>query len=329
MGQRCGCVGKECNCAIVPGRGVSLSGAGSQSVPLEVTQNAPSFLRAASTDHTDVTLSGTGVATDPFLLGMAFTGTPESKPLSITTFSLGGTYIWTRPAGCTLVEVTCIGAGAGGAAGSNPTAGSAWGYGGLGGQGGGWTKKLLALPVEVTTLTCSVGYGGSPGTSPGENGGEGFASYVIAGTNFVQARGGASGGVVKGWGFHRGWLGPVVETSLAPSRVNNPAGGGGGKGANGNEDENGSIYGGEHTYYSGGINPGTPLGGGDGGKGGRAFQGTALVATGLAGNGYAPGGGGGGGRGGASGLVQYGSTWSFIPSAGGGGAPGLIRIVAY
>src|SRR5687768_11460084 len=108
MGRRCGCVGDECNCRITPGRGVGLSGDGSQSNPLEVSQSAAAYLRAASTDDTVVGLQGTGSIADPYLLSMDFVGETTSPPLSIRTFRAPGTYQWFRPTGCDLIEVTCI-----------------------------------------------------------------------------------------------------------------------------------------------------------------------------------------------------------------------------
>jgi hypothetical protein len=333
MGQRCGCVGKECNCAIVPGRGVALSGEGSQTVPLEVTQNAPAYLRSASSNTTNVALSGSGVSTDPYLLGMDFTGTPESKPLSITNYYLAGTYVWTRPVGCTMIEVTCIGAGAGGSAGSAPTGGLTFGVGGLGGQGGGWTERLVVLPGYVTDCLVEVGYGGSPGTSSGAVGGVGFDSRVRINSTpyaYVTAEGGkpVGGG---GGGTHPGVAGPVLVTDSRLT-VHSLAGGGGGKGAQGNDDDAGAIFGGTHTLYNGMLNVFSPVmmnGAGDGGRGGKAFSGGALVAVGAGGGGYYYGGGGGGGRGGGAALVINGGTWTFNHSAGGAGAPGAVRIIAY
>jgi hypothetical protein len=264
---------------------------------------------------------------------MAFVGTTASKPLSIASYYLAGTYVWTRPVGCTMIEVTCIGAGAGGSAGSAPSAPFNFGVGGAGGPGGGWTEKLVALPVDVTDCLVEVGYGGSPGTSAGETGGVGFQSRVRINStpySYVTA-GGGSHGAGGGGGIHPGLTGPTLVDD--PRReVHTLAGGGGGKGAQGNDDEAGAIYGGAHTLYNGTLNVFGPTmmnGAGDGGRGGRAFSGGALVATGIAGGGFYYGGGGGGGRGGATALVINGGTWTFNHSAGGAGAPGAVRIIAY
>lgn len=329
MGQRCGCVGRDCTCAIRAGRGVTLTGEGSQAVPLEVTQFAPAYLRAASTDETSVTLTGDGSPATPYILGMTFTGVADSKPLSITDYTTPGTSTWTRPNGCTLVEVTVIGGGAGGSAGFNPA--PTVGFGNYGGQGGGWTKKVVALPVGVTECTVTVGSGGAGGSgSAGTPGGFGGDSWFRIGTDrMVYAKGGAPGSVTGyGTGVHTGYQSPE---SVTDSRyvVENPSGGGGGKAANGDQDADGAILGGSHLWYTG-TTGGDSLGyGGDGGRGGRAFVGTVLTSGGHGVAGYAPGGGGGGGRGGASGLVYGGGTWTFSYGNGGAGGRGFVRVVAY
>lgn len=334
MGRRCGCVGKECNCQIRPGRGVGLSGEGNQSVPLVVTQSAPAYLRAGSTNETDVVVDGTGTVDDPYNLSIAFVGVAESKPLSIIDFETPGTHTWTRPVGCTLIEVTVIGGGAGGNAGANPP-GVGAGIGGFGGQGGGWTKKVVALPGYVTDCTVVVGNGGSGATAAGSQGGYGGDSYLRVNSNpymWVYAKGGGpgstSGWSTQGGALHSGVTGPVTVTD-ARRDVYTPAGAGGGKGANGNEDTDGAVPGGFHWGYDG-TSWGTMLGfGGDGGRGGRAFTSGALAASGFGLGGSIPGGGGGGGRGAGNSIEMAGGTWTFGVGAGGAGARGLVRVVAY
>lgn len=339
MGRRCGCVGKECNCAIRAGRGVSFSGNGDQSVPLEITQSAPTFLRAGSTDQTDVTVEGTGSLTDPYQLSMEFVGVPESKPLNIETYETPGSYTWNRPEGCTLIEVTAIGGGGGGTGGKVAPGGlgQTWAVGGLGGQGGGWSRRLVYLPPGVTSCLVVVGTGGSGGVVDSA-GGFGNDSYLFFdGVRRVCAKGGGpgTGTPTSGGGVHRGYAGPTTDSPLDVNRnLNSPAGGGGGKGADGNQ----TIInpGGDHLAYDG-TSPAATYGfggAGNGGNGGRAFidgggGSYGAASSGAGQTGHSPGGGGGGGRGGVNGQMMGGGTWYFNPGLGGNGAPGYVEVIAY
>lgn len=338
MGQRCGCVGQECNCAIVPGRGVELFGTGDQTNPLVVTQSASAYVRASSTDSTTVTVTGYGTVAEPYLVGMDFVTGSGSKPLATSTFTTPGLHVWTRPVNCTFIEVTAIGGGAGGSAGLAPVGGVTYGFGGLGGQGGGYTSKVVVLRDGLTELDVAVGYGGSAGTTPGAIGGIGYPSEVIdwgavspSIPGLVFAGGGDPGGAIGAEAMYPGITGPI---SISDSRrvVRTFAGGGGGRGAWGSDDEGGAIYGGNHSAYNGmlGVFDHTTMyGAGDGGRGGRSFSNTLWVPNGQGTNGYNYGGGGGGGRGGAAGMVLNGSTWNFAPGAGGWGASGAVQIIAY
>ena len=105
-------------------------------------------------------------------LGIKWAAPSSGGLISETTFTASGTY--TIPAGATLLEITLIGAGAGGSGGR--TGASVYNGGGPGGGGGGGV--ILWQGVNgLTSLSVSVGAGGTGG-APGTAGAVGGATAV-------------------------------------------------------------------------------------------------------------------------------------------------------
>jgi hypothetical protein len=229
---------------------------------------------------------------------------------------------WTKPAGLTGNELVTIQLWAGGGGGGSGGSGA----NGTGAGGGGSYNELKIKSGSLSsTVSVTIGAGGTPGNSGGTTS---FGSYVSAyggalgfgnsgggGGGGGQTSAGTSGGVTVG-GAGGGPLGGAAATGAFSS-----GGGGtvpGGTGGN-------SIFGGGGGGSGGGATGGAGGfslygGGGGGGGGGTTFGvgGTSSLGgvggvgavSGTAGNGAVPGGGGGG---------SYNGT-------GGSGANGEVRI---
>ena len=201
-------------------------------------------------------------------------------------FTAGGTF--TVPAGITSVLVTVIGGGGAGGATANGSGGGIAGNLGAGGGAGGFAQKTVTGLTPGSTVTVTVGAGGTPASA---------AAGGAGGSSSFGAHCSATGGGGGGWG----------ENTLAP-------GGTGGNGTGGDL----NVQGGD-----GGIGgPNVPLGNNATqsdtirlyGRGGVACGGLSIPTfggTGAAGRGY---GTGGSGPSGGSGL------------AGGAGAPGIVIV---
>ena len=91
-------------------------------------------------------------------------------------FTSSGT--WTKPVGCRLVEVTCVGGG-GGSAGAGVAATPEYRIGGGGGGGGAAKASFLASNLNATE-TVTVGTGGSGGAAGNNAGSAGNDSWFKA-----------------------------------------------------------------------------------------------------------------------------------------------------
>ncbi len=205
----------------------------------------------------------------------------------LTVFTASGT--WTKPTGYpddTKVVVELWGAGGGGArSGTGRISG--------GGGGGGYTVSQFALADLPSSVSVTIGAGGTGRTGSSGAGTDGgnstFGSLLTAyggagGLDVSSGNGGGGGGgeLTKGTGANGGSIGG--GSSASPAKM--PFGGGGGGNANGSGGA--AIYGGGGGGGGGNGNPGgVSLFGGGGGVGG---DGSPNASAGLA-----PAGGGGGG----------------------------------
>jgi hypothetical protein len=319
MGRRCGCVGDECNCAIVPGRGISFDGTGDTNNPLTVTttRDAHAYMQGRSTSNTDLNLTGEGTATDPFLLSVDF-NVPEPRPLPTSTYLTPGSYTWTRPSNVTMVDVWVLGGGSSGMPGYS--VGPTLHLGGRGGGGGALSYGRFVLPNDVVSATVLVGAGGASVPGVGEGGAPASATYNTGQQSWVQfrtetaatnltlyAQGGWADGS-RAAGTYRGQASRTATDTIPGSNI--PSGMAGGGGGQGTDDARFGKAGGFHYWVSNGQRMGGY--GGDGGDE-RGLLGAGIIYHGT--NGFRGGGGGGGGApnatdpGGNSGAGGSGAVW--------------------
>lgn len=347
MGSRCGCVGKECNCAIVSTDTAFIeSGAGTEANPYVIGRNSRAFFQRQPGEGTEIAVTGSGTPTAPYVITANLTSSNRS-PAVTAFYASGGDYqYWQKPTGVTLVKVVVIGGGGGGASGSQSIAGD--GYAGGGGDGGGYSSRYFYLPSYIGGAEVRVGPGGAGGTAsrtgPGDygwtyprNGEATFVTFYDNGGNpqdSIFAAGGRGGALVAdsnyrpsttvesdSTGMHFGQIARIPGTGALLTVIGLGAGAGGqgeGQGAGGS-----ALNGGHHlgsglqgTFYDDTIaNPERAGGGGNGGA-----QSTGQGWPGSAGWPY----GGGGGGGGATT-----SPASFAGGAGGKGADGVAVITSF
>jgi len=184
-------------------------------------------------------------------------------------FITAGTHSWTAPAGVTSVCVVCVGTGANG--------GYQWSSGGGGGGGLGYKNNITVVPGTAYTIV--VGAKGSQVSNATNSSGRGGNTYFI------------SEATVCGFGGGRGGTGTTGSNNGGYG--GGYTGDGGGRGGNGAWEGSWTRGGGGAGGYSG-----------NGGDGGRNFEGGTLSSG--------SGGGGGGGN-------YYSSTYGV----GAGGGVGL------
>lgn len=237
-------------------------------------------------------LDGTGAFSTP-------SGGGGGGIIQVDVYTSSGT--WTKPAGCTAVEVWVVGGGGGGG-GADGTSSNKSGAGG-GGGGGGTAYKYITSSLG-STETVTVGAGGAGGSSTGGNGSSG-------GTSSFGSHCTATGGI---YGTGCGSGGDSVATAYN--------GGYGGAGSSGTYNLDG-----QDGQFGWTLAVGSTAGLTVGGAGGNSSLGggsknQAVVATGQSGGGF-DGGNYGGGGGGAVCIQQ--STGI----GGGDGAGGIVIVKSY
>jgi hypothetical protein len=256
---------------------------------------------------------------------------------NIQDFTTAGAHTWTKPAGrFRYVDITTIGAGAGGASGN---VASVTNSGGGGGSSGLVVTQTYDLTELDATEAVTVGAGGAGGlgvTGTTRNDGvDGGDTYVTVGVGETRAAGGNGGGtIVPGTGLASGGAsagtgggtGGDGESSGAGSAGTTASGGGGG-----------CRFGGVLINgYPGGADGGTAgtlgvadtSGGGAGGAGTVTSRGGGGGGGGAAGTGNPPRAGGAGGWPGGGGGGG-GANRNNTSGAGGAGADGAVRIRTY
>lgn len=261
--------------------------------------------------------------------------------------------VWTKPNGCTKVDVILIGGGGGGGSGRKGS-GLPANSGGGGGGGGGRTEETFLASTLPSTVSVTIGQGGlgAPAiTTDDTDGAAGAAgTYTFFGLHAGGGAGGGGGGGrsgasgtagSRGSGSRaQGGVGGLAQTARGQSPVRDhyavPTGGGGG--ASSSNINNAAGDGGSTPYFYGPaefaaagavVGESGQDGGsyypqhlwGTGGAGGASGSLDSAVHAGKGGDGGLYGAGGGGGGAGSSGFSNSG--------AGGDGAPGIAVVISY
>lgn len=273
-----------------------------------------------------IPVTGTPAANDVLVASSATTATwaPYS---SITagpaTFVIASSGAYTVPASATQLRVVCVGGGGGGGGGGASSSPIPQ-VGGSGGSAGTTSSQIVSVRGN-STLSVTIGSGGSGG-SGGAAGGDNVGGDGTAGGNTTVTGAGISVCGTGGPGG-RGAVGGSTQTSEGSAygghqgqTTSGVTGGcGGGSGAGGGSPIEYSPGGG------GGGGSSSTTAGGDGGMSGSSNQGGSpggsgknSTSSGIAGaSASSPGAGGGGGGGGTNGQPG---------GAGGSGAPGFAII---
>lgn len=250
-------------------------------------------------------------------------------------FSTTTTGTWTKPSlvnASSTIFVECWGGGGG----SGGTTGGGVGRSG-GGGGGGYSTRVFKASDLTSTVTVTIGSGGTGGSSGTNNGNSGgnttFGSYLTA-------YGGGGGGYGNGAGNNgSGGAGAGANAGGSSGGNGGSAVAGGGPGASASVSGDG-FAGGFGAAFGGSVGGDSGFGGGGGGGGGAGGN---TVYGGGGGGGNGSGGssvfGGAGGASGSSGNV---GTAGSVPGGGGGaslnsgsnlsganGAGGKCNVVTY
>jgi hypothetical protein len=220
----------------------------------------------------------------------------SSIDVDVQEFDASGT--WTKPAGA--VRVLVEGVAGGGEGGDAAAAASGANSKGSGGGGGEYRRVWFDASDLASTVTVTIGAGGTGGSGTGNSGGN--TSFGTAGAHMI-CNGGSGGG-------------QAASSTAAGFGILGGAGGTGGSGGRGFAGGPGGNGMGSATLGASG--PGGNAGNGWGGGGtGRSSGSAGNALAGIAGSLY--GGGGGGGL----------STSTGGSAAGGAGAAGLLRVTTY
>lgn len=316
---------------------------------------------------TNVTLYGVNLSTDNLTADRNIeypdkSGTISVNPeVDIQVFTSDGT--WTKPAGAKSVHVQLIGAGGGGGSGRKGAVGTAR-AGGRGGGGGGWGEITFPASIIGSTVSVSVGVGGTGGSSVTVNTTNGNAGTSGGRTSFGglfgvaggSGGGGGQSGSTGGGGAGANGFPAIAQYFSGTAGANEvtaggagasslgsflaPTGGASGGGINTSNTafagaKAGSVGSTSSSGYSTVISGGTAGAiNGNAGNGGNAPTNSAIGGSGGGGGGASvstnAGNGGNGGSYGAGGGGGGASTNSVGNSgAGGNGADGIAIITTY
>lgn len=236
---------------------------------------------------------------------------PGGASVVQVAYTTPGTFTWTVPAGVSVVDVTCTGAGGSGGGGA---------IGGARGGGGGGAGATVRMRIPVTpggTLNVVVP-GAAAGVAAGTNGNSGSPCYVGSVSQPLCWAGGGGGGIagttVNGAGGAGGYFGETAMVAgvlqVSPRQIP-PSGGGsalsfdfmdpwgslvcGADGGAGSAFDANGATGNPNCAYAGGIGGASDGVHGGGGGGGASARGQGAPGKPTAGVVIGFGGGGGGG----------------------------------
>jgi hypothetical protein len=197
------------------GLDIAATGAGAVGFPVGTTGQRPSGVAAGAARYNtesgaiEVFNGSNWVVPDAgrLLQVDTYTNDPGTETASFAQMTTGGSFTWTKPAGCKRVLVYCTGGGAGSS--SNDSAYRGW-TGGAGATAIGWFDVTGVTTVAVTTGSGSNGVRGM-----GRAGTGGTSSFG----GFCSATGGRGGGEIP-YGGGRGGF------ATGGNVLNLPGGGG-------------------------------------------------------------------------------------------------------
>lgn len=311
------------------------------------TQSAGTYARS---DGTHTTLSAIQAADIP-VLNQNTTGT--AKAPDIQYYTTVGTATWTKPAGAVTTEAFVMSGGAGGGSGRRGAAGSVR-CGGGGGAGATLMSRKFATADLTSTVTVTVGDGGTGGLAVAANDTSGASGSVSGSSSFGTylagqlSTGGLGGTAAAGTGGTGALGGPGTAGAGGSASATGGAGVGINPGALGaagapsgggitSGDVPGAGAAGSYSYLggsasatfgaAGAVDAASPTTGTSGGvkgtPGGSPGSGAASITTAAQAGGSAYANSGAGGAGGGASLNGNNS------GAGGKGGSGFVLVVSY